>query len=125
MKQLFGLLLITFSGTCNAQFHVSDASLKIDTMSLVTPCDCTSAAITYAKEVITLMEEVKRIQKKGSEMPLLNEEIRKRYAKHHQFFIRCMPIYNKEGSMGNCPNNTEVEELEKKLNLLQKKLHIE
>lgn len=122
MKQLFALLLLTFSGTCNAQFQVSDASLKIDTSSLATPCDCNSAVLTYGKEIILLLEEVKRIQKKGPEMTLLDDELRKREFKHHQFFIRCMPIYKKEGGMGNCPDNAEIEVLEKKVNTLRREL---
>jgi hypothetical protein len=122
MKQLFTLLLLTFSANCQAQFQVSDTSLKIDTTSLITPCDCNTALILHMKEVIALMEEVKRIQKKGPEMTSLMEEIRKRDIKHYEFFTRCMPIYNAKGSQRNCPNNEEGEALDKKGNALRKEL---
>ncbi len=122
MKQLFVLLFLPFSGNCQAQFQVSDASLKIDTSTLITPCDCNTAAITYGKEVIAILEEVKRIQKKGPEMPLLYEEKRKRDEKHYEFFTRCMPILNAEGARRICPDNAEGEAMEKKLTALEKEL---
>lgn len=124
MKQLFVLLLLAFSGNCNAQFKVSDASLKIDTSSLITPCDCNTALIIHMKEVIALLEEVKRIQKKEPATSALREEIEKRDIKHYEFFKRCMPIYNAKGAQRKCPNNEEGEALDKKVSTLRKELDL-
>jgi hypothetical protein len=124
MKQLFVLLLLAFSGNCNAQFKVSDASLKIDTSSLITPCDCNTALIIHMKEVIALLEEVKHIQKKEPATNALKEEIVKRDIKHYEFFTRCMPIYNAKDAQRNCPDNTEGEALDKKANILRKELDL-
>lgn len=125
MKHLIALLLLTFSANCQAQFQVSDASLKIDTMSLITACDCNAAIILHMEEVIKLLEEVKRIQKKGSTMPLLEEEVWTRDKNHYRLTTRCMPIYKKEHGMGHCPNSAEGEALDKKVSSLRKELKMQ
>lgn len=125
MKRLIALFILFLSGNCQAQFQVSDASLKIDTNSLITPCDCNAAVILHMQEVIAIMEEVKRIQKKGPPMTSLNDEYVKRNLKHYDFFVRCMPILNAEGANTNCPNNSEAEALEKKVNALRKELKMQ
>lgn len=123
MKRIIVLFILLLSGNCPAQFQVSDASLKIDTASLLTPCDCNDAIISQMKEVIALMEEMKRLHKTGSKTTVLEEEIRKRDIKHYEFFTRCMPIYNAKGADRNCSNNAAGEELDKKINALRKELN--
>lgn len=123
MKRIIAGFILIISGNCQAQFKVSDASLKIDTTLLITVCDCNDALISQMKEVISILEEMKRLQKKGSKISELEEEIRKRDVKHYEFYIHCKPIYNlNRYEVKNCLNYAEGEELDKKINALRKEL---
>lgn len=120
MKRLIAGFILVLSGNCQAQLKISDASLKIDTTSLITVCDCNDALITYAREVINLIEETKRLQKTGSNISAMAEEVRKREVKHYEFYLHCTPIYNRNRyEISRCANYAEGEELNKKLNQLR------
>jgi hypothetical protein len=125
MKKMLLIIAVLPMVSCAAQIKLSDASLKIDTVDLVSACDCNHAFLLNMEEDVAILTEVKRINKKGSQMSWLDEEYKKRLDKHWQFFTRCKAIYKEQGSGSNCENFKKGEELDKKLNALLKELGME
>ena len=70
------------------------------------------------------MEEIKRIQKKGSSTTSLKEEVNRRDIKYYEISMYCFKIYNAKGSQRNCSNNAEGEALDKKISALRKELDL-
>jgi len=113
-----------FYSVMSAQKFTPDSlSLKTDTATLITICDCQDAFIQYGKEQYSILVEVKRVGKNSEEAIKLNDVYILRLGIHHKIYTKCFSIYqNDRYSASKCPHYEEGEELDRKMSAIQKEL---
>jgi hypothetical protein len=62
MKRLIAGFILILSGNCQAQFKISDASLKMGTNSLITSCNCNNALMSELAEKEKLDKKLNQLR---------------------------------------------------------------